>query len=164
MVDIPALDAQVRALVAQGRMEEAEALVRPLLASGSGPMPLWRLLVHAIRPQGKLSETLAIQEMLVESLPGELATRFDLAETALLLGDFDRGWREYHWRYSLDHTTRIERKVQSPRWDGKPIPGQTLLIHDEQGFGDTFQFLRMVSWAKERSQARLILEINPEAL
>lgn len=158
------LEQNVRALLAQGRYAEAEALVRPHLAAGSGPIPLWRLLVQTIKPQGRIAETRAIQEMLVEAVPGDLAGRFDLAETLLLLGEYDRGWREYRWRYSLAHTTRIERKVQRPRWDGRRMDGQTLLIHDEQGFGDTFQFMRMVPWAKERSGARVILEINPEML
>lgn len=163
-VDLAGLERRVRPLLAQGSFAEAEALVRPHLASGSGPIPLWRLLAQTLKPQGRIAETRAIQEMIVEAVPGDLAGRFDLAETLLLLGEFDRGWREYHWRYSLAHTTRIERKVQRPRWDGRRIAGQTLLIHDEQGFGDTFQFLRMVPWAKERSGARVILEVNPECL
>jgi hypothetical protein len=100
--------------------------------------------------------------MLVDSVPGDISMRFDLAETLLLLGEFDRGWREYRYRYQLPHTTGIERKVQKPRWNGQPLPGKALLIHDEQGFGDTFQFMRMVAWAKAKSQARVILEINPE--
>ena len=158
------MEQQVRALLAHGRCAEAEALVRPHLASGSGPIALWRLLVQCIKLQGRIAEIRPIQEMIVDTVPGDLAARFDLAETLLLLGDFDRGWREYHWRYSLAHTTRIERKVQCPRWDGRPIPGRTLLIHDEQGFGDTFQFLRMTAWAKERSGARVILEVNPDSL
>jgi hypothetical protein len=162
MIDVAGIERQARALLAQGCLAEAEALVRPHLAAGTGPISLWRLLVQAIRPQGQLAETRAIQEMLVEAVPGDLSTRFDLAETLLLLGEFERGWREYHWRYSLAHTARIERKVQRPRWDGRRIANQTLLIHDEQGFGDTFQFLRMVPWAKERSGARVILEINAE--
>lgn len=161
---LQATEAQARALMAAGRLAEAETVIRPLLASGSGPIPLWRLLAQVVRHQGNIAEARAIQEMLVEAIPGDLAGRFDLAETLLLLGEFERGWREYHWRYSLAHTTRIERKVQRPRWDGRPIPGKTLLIHDEQGFGDTFQFIRMIPWAKERSGARLILEINPESL
>jgi hypothetical protein len=164
MTEIAALERQVQALIAAGRFEAAEALVRPHLASGSGPIPLWRLLARTLRPQGRIAETRAIQELLVEAVPGDLPGRFDLAETALLMGDFERGWREYHWRYSLPHTTRIERKVQRPRWDGRRIAGKTLLIHDEQGFGDTFQFIRMVPWAKARSVARLILEIAPEIL
>ena len=154
----------VATLATSGRYAEAEALLRPYVASGQAPLPVWQLLVNAIRPQGKIEETRRIQEMLVETSPGDLSARFNLAETLLLLGEFDRGWREYRYRYRLAHTTRIERKVQRPRWDGEPIAGKTLLIHDEQGYGDTFQFLRMVPWARERSGARIILEIISEQL
>ncbi len=156
--------AQANALIEAGNPEQAEALVAPLLAGGTGPIPLWAILAKSLRHQGRPREALTIQEMLANALPGNLGYRFDLAETLLLVGQFDRGWREYHHRYSLDHTARIARKVQRPRWDGRPIPGQTLLIHDEQGFGDTLQFIRMVEWAKERSQARVILEVTPPLL
>ncbi|SOF00710.1 hypothetical protein SAMN05446635_8775 [Burkholderia sp. OK233] len=162
--DIGTIERQVRPLIAAGRLADAETLVRPLLASGSGPLVLWHLLVDAIRPQGYIAETRAIQEMLVAATPGDLTARFNLAETLLLHGEFERGWREYHHRYGMPHTTMIERKVQRPRWDGRPMPGKTLLIHDEQGYGDTFQFMRMVPWARERSGARVILEINAESL
>ena len=146
-----------------GDLAGAEAILRPHLSSGIGPIPLWRLLAQCIRPQGKIGETKLIQEMLVESFPGDLEARFDLSETLLLLGEFDRGWLEYRYRYSLKHTKIIDRKVQMPRWNGNPIPGKTLYIHDEQGYGDTFQFLRLVKQAKERSQARVVLEVNHES-
>jgi hypothetical protein len=155
---------QARALLGAGRLEEAEAMVRPWLASGSGPIPLWRILSAAIKPQGKLDEVRLIQEMLVQNFPGDLPGRFDLSETLLLQGDFTRGWREYRWRYSLPHTARIERKVQRPRWEGEALPGRTLLIHDEQGYGDTFQFLRLLPETKRRSGARVVLEINHETV
>jgi hypothetical protein len=160
--NLKALESQAQAMLAAGRGAEAEAMIAPLLANGSGPIGLWAMLAQAFRVQGRVAEARPIQEMLVDALPGHFSTRFDLSETLLLLGDFERGWREYGYRYSLAHTARIERKVQRPRWDGRPIPGQTLLIHDEQGYGDTFQFLRMVAWAKQRSQANVVLEINHE--
>lgn len=158
------LEQQVRPLLKAGQYEAAEALLAPYLASGTGPLAVWRLLVSAIRPQGKLAATRAIQEMLVANVPGDFSARFDLAETLLLMGEFGRGWREYRYRYSLAHTTQYERKVQRPRWSGQPIPGQTLLIHDEQGYGDTFQFMRMVPWAKAKSGARVVLEVNAESV
>lgn len=163
-IDLSALERQVRPLLGAQRYEEAEALLRPFVASGIGPLIAWRWLASALRPQGKIAETRAIQEMLVARAPGDYAARFDLSETLLLMGEFERGWREYRYRYSLPHTASIERKVQRPRWNGQPIPGKTLLIHDEQGYGDTFQFLRMVPWAKARSGARMILEVTPDAL
>ncbi|WP_206950966.1 glycosyltransferase family 9 protein [Trinickia acidisoli] len=159
-----AVEQQARALLDARRFEEAEAMLRPHLASGTGPLVLWKQLAAAIRPQGKIRETCAIQEMLVAHAPGDFATRFDWSETLLLLGEFERGWREYRYRYSLAHTAQIERKVQRPRWSGQPIPGKTLLIHDEQGYGDTFQFMRLVSRAKAKSGARVVLEINAETL
>ena len=165
-MQINALDPLIeecKKLLATGNLSAAEALLRPHLATGSGPIPLWRLLVRAIRPQGKIGETRVIQEMLVDHQPADLATRFDLSETLLLLGEFDRGWLEYRYRYSLQHTKSIERKVQLPRWNGNPIPNQTLYIHDEQGYGDTFQFLRLVKLAKDKSQAKIILEVNQES-
>lgn len=154
---------ECKKLLSQGNLSGAEALLRPHLSSGTGPIPLWRLLVRAIRPQGKIGETRVIQEMLVENQPADLASRFDLSETLLLLGEFDRGWLEYRYRYSLQHTKSIERKVQLPRWNGNPIPNQTLYIHDEQGYGDTFQFLRLVKSAKEVSQAKIVFEVNQES-
>ncbi|WP_114810574.1 glycosyltransferase family 9 protein [Paraburkholderia kururiensis] len=163
-LDLAALDRQIRPLLAQQRYEEAEALLRPLVASGTAPLAVWRWLASALRPQGKIAETRAIQEMVVAHVPGDYAARFDLSETLLLMGEFERGWREYRYRYSLAHTASMERKVQRPRWNGQPIPGKTLLIHDEQGFGDTFQFLRMVPWAKAKSGARVILEVSREVL
>ena len=79
-----AISERAQALLAQGAYEAAEQLIRPLLASGRGPLPLWRLLVSAIRPQGRILETLRIQQMLVDTVPGHLPSRFDLAETLLL--------------------------------------------------------------------------------
>ena len=164
MTDIASILAQANKFVEEGKPEQAEAAVAPFLAGGTGPIPLWAMLAKSLRHQGRAREALHVQEMLVQAQPGNLAFRFDLAETLLLFGQYDRGWREYHWRYSLEHTTRIARKVQRPRWDGRPIPGQTLLIHDEQGFGDTLQFIRLVEWAKQRSQANVVVEVTKPLL
>ncbi len=155
---------QARAALDADQPERAEVLARALLPNGSGLLRYWQLLATALRRQGRIEEARQIQEMLVENSPANLELRFDLAETLLLLGDFDRGWKEYHYRYNLSHTTHLERKVQKPRWDGRPLPGKTLLIHDEQGFGDTIQFMRMVPWAKEQSQAHVVLQIVKELL
>ncbi|VVG72489.1 glycosyltransferase [Pandoraea apista] len=162
--DLAALHEAVVARVHAHDYAGAEAILREVVATGAAPMSLWRLLAVVLRAQGKAREGRDLLDMLARQVPGDLSNRFDLAEALLLLGDFERGWREYRYRYSLEHTRSIERKVQRPRWDGQPIPGQTLLIHDEQGFGDTFQFMRMARWARERSQARVIFEVNQETL
>ncbi len=154
-----------QALIAAGVPEAVETLLQPELGNGTGPIPLWKLLALAYRRQGKFIPARRIQEMIVETVPGDLPARYDLADTLLTLGEFERGWREYQYRYHMPHTQGITRHIQRPRWTGQPIPGQTLLIHDEQGYGDTFQFIRLIRAARERSQAQTVLiEVNREAL
>ncbi|MGU3494198.1 hypothetical protein ACLBXM_09165 [Xanthobacteraceae bacterium A53D] len=155
---------EIAGLIEGGQLAEAEAWMRGLLASGQATFGLYQALARTVRAQGRIAEARDIQLQLVEAMPGDFTLRFDLAESLLLLGDFPRGWREYQWRYKMPHTVGIERRVQRPRWDGTPMPGQTLLIHDEQGFGDTLQFLRMVPAAKARSGARVVFEVVPELL
>jgi hypothetical protein len=163
-LDANTLHARAHELILATRLADAEALLRQALASGSGPTALWKQLALAIRLQGRIAEARAIQEMIVQNLPGDMLARFDLAESHLMLGDFERGWREYRFRYEMQHTRQMTRHVQRPRWSGQPLAGKTLLIHDEQGFGDTFQFMRMVAWVRERAGGRVIFEVNPDCL
>jgi tetratricopeptide (TPR) repeat protein len=153
-----------KAALDAGQFQKTEALTRALLSKGDGQLHVWLMLVASLRRQGKHREALPILEHLVQMVPQNYELHFDLAEMYLSLGDFERGWREYRFRYHLRHTRPLDRKVQLPMWEGEAIPGKTLLIHDEQGYGDTFQFIRMVSWAKQRSGARIVLQVDPKQL
>lgn len=151
---------EAEALLRAGQYVAAETLLRQALARGARHVALSRLLAFALQRQGKLGEARALLEQALRAHPGDAASRFDLAEILLAQGDFATGWREYRYRYRLAHTALRARHVQRPRWDGRPIPGQTLLIHDEQGYGDTFQFLHLLALARVRSGARVILEVK----
>ncbi|KCB26099.1 tetratricopeptide repeat protein [Bordetella hinzii] len=151
---------EAEALLRAGRHGQAETLLRQALSQGSPQAALSRLLVQALRPQGKLQEARLALEHVLRAEPGDAGSRLELAEVLLAEGDFDAGWREYRFRYRLARTAMLARHVQKPRWDGRPIPGQTLLLHDEQGYGDTFQFLQLVALARARSGARVILEVK----
>lgn len=161
--DLNAVWQQVDALLKAECWAEAEVVLCQALASGTGPVALWRQLYMAFRQQGKFVAATQVMDMIVQTVPGDMGARFDLSEMLLLQGEFTRGWREYRFRYKLDHTRMFERHMQKPRWGGQPVKGKTLLIHDEQGYGDTFQFLRLVEQAQERSGAHIILEVNQEA-
>ena len=162
--EIAACHQQVLELSAQGCHAEVEALLTQTLAKGNGPPTLWHLLARALRAQLKMEPALRIMAMLVRVRPGEMTARFDLASLLLVTGNFSHGWREYRFRYQMEHTAKVCRHVQKPRWEGQKLAGKCLLIHDEQGFGDTFQFLRLVKIARERSEARIILQVNKECL
>ena len=66
----------------------------------------------------------------------------------LARGDFERGWPEYEWRLRCKKLVTL--KVDSPRWNGEPIKGRSILLYAEQGLGDVLQFIRFAALVKER--------------
>lgn len=63
----------------------------------------------------------------------------------LTLGDFDKGWEEYAWRFKRPD---LKREFNMPQWQGEPLEGKRLLVHAEQGAGDAIQFLRFIPHVK----------------
>ena len=63
-------------------------------------------------------------------------------------GDFERGFPESEWRLMCRNPPGF--RFPRPRWGGEPLDGQTILLHYEQGLGDTLQFIRFAPQVKER--------------
>jgi hypothetical protein len=73
----------------------------------------------------------------------------------LVRGDFERGWQENEARWQCKDFN--PRNFKPPRWDGGSLEGRRILLHAEQGFGDTFQFVRYARLVKEERGGRVIL-------
>jgi tetratricopeptide (TPR) repeat protein len=116
-----------------------------------------RGLVH--RDLGDLPAALACYEQALERDPEHAETRLNRALAWLARGEFARGWPEYEWRWRVHKTPA--RSFAAPRWDGSPLAGRRLLVHTEQGLGDTLQFIRYAALAQERG-GRVILEAPRE--
>jgi len=71
---------------------------------------------------------------------------------------FARGWPEYEWRWHRRQA--VQRNFYATRWDGSPLAGRTILLHAEQGLGDTLQFVRYASLVKRRG-GTIIVECQP---
>jgi hypothetical protein len=70
------------------------------------------------------------------------------AHATLLYGEMPRGWDLYESRLLAPGLTMPQRHFTHPRWDGTPFPGKTLLLHYEQGLGDTLMFVRYARQVK----------------
>ncbi|MEX0978489.1 MAG: tetratricopeptide repeat protein [Pirellulales bacterium] len=84
----------------------------------------------------------------IELQPNDADTHHGLGCALLLQGDFERGWREYAWRFRSPG--RPSTKIPLPEWDGTPLLGQRLLTYAEQGFGDTLNFIRYLPLVESR--------------
>jgi hypothetical protein len=91
--------------------------------------------------------------------PSHADLRYNRSLLLLLMGRWAEGWREHEWRWRAAGFLSPRRRFDSPAWDGRPLDG-TLLLHWEQGLGDTIQFLRYVE-AVRRRVSRLVLEVQP---
>ena len=85
----------------------------------------------------------------------------NLSRSLLRRGDFSAGWAEHEWRWRLKDFTSPKRNFTQPQWKGEPIHGARILLHAEQGFGDTIQFLRYVPMVAKLG-AHILLEVHPE--
>ncbi len=91
--------------------------------------------------------------------PEYAAAHANLGLLLLLLGDYAGGLSEFEWRLRLKNSYRIEG-FRAPRWTGEALDGKAILLHAEQGYGDTLQFLRYVPMVAARG-GRVILAVQP---
>ena len=146
----------------QGRLESAEAAARRAVEIQPDYADGFNNLGNALRSMHRWDEAIAAFRKAVALRPEFALAEFNLGTTHLQMGRFAEGWPGYERRNETLDTP--PREFSEPQWDGAVIPGQTLLVHADQGFGDTIQFVRFVSIVKQRSQAQIILECQQELL
>jgi len=67
-----------------------------------------------------------------------------------LVGDFPDAWSDYECRFSLPKRNTPDPGFNKPRWQGEEYQDKSLLLHAEQGFGDTLQMIRYIPKVSER--------------
>ena len=98
----------------------------------------------ALQEIGKHEDAITHYRKAISIKPSFAEAHFNLSCLYLLLGNFEKGWEEYEWRLKLKSNIEHTRSFTQPQWDGRPLDGKTILIHAEQGLGDTIQFIRYI--------------------
>jgi tetratricopeptide (TPR) repeat protein len=127
----------------QGKLDDAVARYRAALELKPDYADAHNNLGTVFMDQGKPDDAVACYGTALELKPDYAEAHLNRAHIWLLKGDWQRGWPEYEWRWKT--MLMAPRRFPQPLWDGAPLAGQTILLHAEQGFGDTIQFIRYAS-------------------
>ena len=91
----------------------------------------------------RLDEAMDSYDRAVALDPGFADAHHNQAMCRLALGDFAAGWTQYEWRWRTPQLASPRPPFAAPLWLGEQsVEGRTVLIHAEQGLGDTLQFCR----------------------
>jgi len=154
------------ALRRYGRLEESEASLRRALELQNNHVHAHHNLALTLADEQKMAEALHEFEEALGREPENPTWRRNRALIWLRLGEWDKGWPEFEYRWKCKEFVRSSGRsrhaITQPRWDGSPLAGKTILLHTEQGLGDTMQFIRYAPLVQARG-GKVLLEC-PTAL
>jgi tetratricopeptide (TPR) repeat protein len=141
-------------LMAQGRLSDAVASYERALALKPNYAEARSNLGSALADQGNL-EAAAEQGRLAMGLNSNDAdAHYNYSITCLVSGNFEEGWRHFEWRWKRKDVP--QHRYNKPLWDGDPLNGKTLLLHCEQGLGDSIQFIRYAAMI-DKNGGRIVM-------
>ncbi|MDB5523826.1 MAG: repeat protein [Rhizobium sp.] len=139
----------------QGRDQEAIREFDKLLKSQPKHQAAFLNAGVSLRSLGQVEAAIRHFQSGLQAWPDWAVLKYNLAITMLFAGDWQGGWPDYELRSEVAGSLSKSPRPLSPRWNGETISDKTLLVIHEQGFGDTFQFLRMLGFA-QRHASRVI--------
>jgi tetratricopeptide (TPR) repeat protein len=125
------------------REAEAEAELRRVLAADPRHAAALNSLGVVLQRQGRLAEAIESFQASMRLADDPASARFNVALCLLLAGDYAQGFPAYEARWQTPEFAVPPQVADRPRWTGHAdIAGKTILLHPEQGLGDTIQFCR----------------------
>jgi tetratricopeptide (TPR) repeat protein len=118
---------------------------------------------NALKEKALLNAAVASYDQAIAIKPDYVTACWNRSLALLLNGELERGWEAYEWRWEEPDHKKFLRGFIRPLWLGESsLHGKTILLHGEQGLGDTIQFCRYSPLVAAQG-ARVIIEV-PKAL
>ena len=148
-------------LMALRRPDEALSHLQQALELRPDLSPLRNDIALALSALGRYPEVAAHYRAEIEEHPANVEARYLEALALLATGDFERGWRRHEARWYAELGRIKRREFDAPWWLGEDnLAGRTILLHAEQGYGDTLQFIRYLPRVAAMG-GTVLLEVQP---
>jgi tetratricopeptide (TPR) repeat protein len=149
------------ALRAAGREADAIAAYDRALAAAPNHVGSWTNRGLAQAALNLHADALASYGRALAIAPDNADLHFNAALSLLTSGDYARGFAEYEWRWKRAGIAP-RKDLRKPLWlGGTSLAGKTILLHAEQGLGDTLMLARYAPLLA-RTGARVVLQVQPE--
>ncbi|MCV3765206.1 tetratricopeptide repeat-containing glycosyltransferase family protein [Rhizobium sp. TRM95796] len=132
------------ALAKNGELGEAEDVYRRTLELEPAHKVALHNLGNLLVDSGRSHEGIALLRRATALWPDAAEGHYNLGLALMRLGDFANGFREYEWRWQTSDFKERPSYRNIPEWQGEPLAGKRLIVHGEQGLGDTIQFARLL--------------------
>ena len=150
------------ALADLGRYNEALTAYDRALAASPNHAQAWNDRGRALQALNRHADAVGNFDKAIALQKDYADAQFNRALSLLTLGDLPRGFEQYEWRWKRTGMRDTRRGYGKPLWLGEyPLARKTILLHAEQGLGDTIQFARYAPLLA-RSGSTVVLEVQPE--
>ena len=147
------------ALTKLGRLDEAVEQLKKAIKIDPKYYEAYNNIGETYKYLGMYREALESCENAIRLSPEFVAARWNRSMLWFLMGEFQKAWPEYEWRWKREQTPK--RKIDAgKKWEGQSFYGKTLFVYEEQGMGDTIQFMRYLPFVQKLGGS-VIFEVVP---